>query len=124
VNAFSAGGGNITIDNRGTINAGTIGINAGNGASNPSSANGLISVINSGTVNAPGLPYIPAVNINNSNSSQTATLSNSSGGTIAVASGGRPVTSRSRSSGNGAITNSGTITSNVASNNFTRDRGI
>ena len=43
VNAFSAGGGNITIDNRGTINAGNIGINTGNGASNPSSVNGLIS---------------------------------------------------------------------------------
>ena len=44
VNASSAGGGNITIDNRGTINAGNIGINTGNGASNPSSVNGLISV--------------------------------------------------------------------------------
>ena len=54
MNAFSAGGGNITVDNRGTIIAGGIGINVGNGASNPSSANGQISVINSGTVNAPG----------------------------------------------------------------------
>ena len=82
VNAFSAGGGNITVDNRGTITAGSIGINTGNGASNPSSANGLISVINSGTVTAPGAPYMSVVTIGNANSSQTATVSNS--GTIAA----------------------------------------
>ncbi len=128
VNAFSAGGGNITVDNRATVNAGTIGINTGNGASNPSSANGLISVINSGTVNAPGLPYIPVVNIGNSNSSQTATLSNNSGGTIAAGMFGRTTSNVAVSiySGNGAITNSGTITGNVAlfaNGNFTNAIG-
>ncbi len=105
-----------------------IGINTDNGASNPSSVNGLISVINSGTVNAPGLPYIPVVNINNSNSSQTATLSNSSGGTIAVGLFGRTTSNVAVSifSGNGAITNSGTITGNVAlfaNGNFTNAIG-
>ena len=34
VNAFAQGGGNVTIDNRAAINAGAIGINAGNGTSN------------------------------------------------------------------------------------------
>ena len=128
MNAFSAGGGNITIDNRGTINAGNIGINTGNGASNPSSVNGLISVLNSGTVNAPGAPYMPVVNINNSNSSQTATLSNSLGGTIAAGLFGRTTNNVAVSifSGNGAITNSGTITGNVAlfaNGNFTNAIG-
>ncbi|QDW47974.1 hypothetical protein FFI89_032165 [Bradyrhizobium sp. KBS0727] len=128
VNAFSSGGGNITIDTRGTINAGTIGINAGNGTSNPSSVNGLISILNSGTVNAPGAPYMPVVNVNNSNSSQTATLSNSPGGNIAASLFGRTTNNVAVSvfSGNGAITNSGTITGNVAlfaNGNFTNAIG-
>ena len=126
VNAFSAGGGNITVDNRGTITAGSIGINTGNGGSNPSSANGQISVINSGTVTGPGAPYMSVVSIGNVNSSQTATVGN--GGTIAAGLFARTTNNVAISiySGNGAITNSGTITGNVAFNangNFTNAIG-
>src|SRR5205823_2355446 len=76
----------------------------------------------------PGAPYMPVVTINNSNSSQTATLSNSSGGTIAASLFGRTTTNVAVSifSGNGAITNSGMITGNVAlfaNGNFTNAIG-
>jgi hypothetical protein len=125
VNAFSAGGGNITVDNRGTITAGNIGINAGNGGSNPFSSNGQISVVNSGSVSGPGAPYMPVVNISNANSSQTATFGNS--GTIAAGLFSRTTNNVAVSinSGNGAITNSGTITGNVsfASGSFTNAIG-
>ena len=71
---------------------------------------------------------MPVVNINNSNSSQTATLSNSLGGTIAAGLFGRTTNNVAVSifSGNGAITNSGTITGNVAlfaNGNFTNAIG-
>ncbi|MGH6708545.1 MAG: hypothetical protein ACREEK_06195 [Bradyrhizobium sp.] len=117
VNAFNAGGGNITVDNRGTIAAGSIGINTGNGAINPSSVNGLISVINSGTIVAPGAPYMPVVNIGNANSNQTATLGNS--GTIAAGLFARTTNNIVVTiNGNGAVTNSngGVITGNVSFN--------
>ncbi|MEH2620648.1 hypothetical protein V1285_005594 [Bradyrhizobium sp. AZCC 1620] len=116
VNAFSAGGGNITVDNRGTIIAGGIGINVGNGASNPSSANGQISVINSGTVSAPGAPFMPVVTIGNGNSSQTAMVSNSFPHSIASSLFPRTTNNVAISffAGNGSVTNSGSITGNVS----------
>ncbi|WP_145662781.1 Ig-like domain-containing protein [Bradyrhizobium stylosanthis] len=115
VNAFAQGGGSVTIDNRAAINAGAIGINAGNGTSN-SAATGTVSVINSGTVTAPGAPFNPVVNLGNSNSGQFAIVSNT--GTIRADLFTRTTgnTAINMGSSHGAVTNSGTIYGNVSLN--------
>jgi len=115
VNAFAQGGGSVTIDNRAAINAGAIGINTGNGTSN-SAATGTVSVINSGTVTAPGAPFNPVINIGNSNGGQFATLSNT--GTIRADLFTRTTgnTAINMGSSHGSATNSGTIYGNVSLN--------
>src|SRR5262249_16764483 len=128
VNAFAAGGGNITINNQGSIAAAGVGISASNGSSNPATANGLISITNSGMVTAPGAPFMPVVNINNANSNQTATVSNSAGHSIASTLFGRTTNNVAISfnSGNGSVTNNGSITGNVsfaANGSFTNASG-
>ncbi|HKU09160.1 MAG TPA: Ig-like domain-containing protein [Bradyrhizobium sp.] len=126
VTAFSIAGGNITIDNQGTINAAAVGISANNGSGN--SANGLISITNSGTVNAPGVPFIPVVTVGNGNSSQTATVSNSAGKSIASTLFARTTNNFAFSfyAGNGSVTNNGSITGNLTfsgSGSFTNAAG-
>ncbi|MDN4983836.1 Ig-like domain-containing protein [Bradyrhizobium sp. WYCCWR 13022] len=113
VTAFSAAGGNIGIDNQGAITAAAIGISVNNGSS--ASVNGLISISNSGTVYAPGVPYMPVVTIGNANSTQTATVSNSATKSIASTLFARTTGNVAISffTGNGSVTNNGTITGNV-----------
>src|SRR5262249_2166853 len=79
------------------------------------SANGQISISNSGTINAPGAPFIPVVAIGNGNSTQPATVSNSAGHSIASSLFGRTTNNFAISfnAGNGSVTNNGTITGNV-----------
>ncbi|MBB4369391.1 hypothetical protein GGD63_002179 [Bradyrhizobium sp. cir1] len=114
VTAFSAAGGNITIDNQGAISAAAIGVSAGNGSS--ASVNGLISISNSGTINAPGVPFMPVVTIGNGNSTQTATVSNAAGKSIASTLFARTTNNVAISffAGNGSVTNNGSITGNIS----------
>ena len=111
--AFSAAGASITINNQGTINAAGIGISANNGSGN--SVNGLISISNSGTITAPGAPFIPVIAIGNGNSTQTATLSNAALASIVSSLFARTTNNTAISfNGNGSVTNSGTITGNIS----------
>ncbi|MBR0712180.1 Ig-like domain-containing protein [Bradyrhizobium liaoningense] len=114
VTAFSAAGGSITINNQGAISAAAIGISVGNGSS--ASVNGLISISNSGTINAPGVPFMPVVTIGNGNSTQTATVSNAAGKFIASNLFARTTNNFAISviAGNGAVTNNGSITGNIS----------
>nr|WP_246583580.1 Ig-like domain-containing protein [Bradyrhizobium iriomotense] len=126
VTAFSAAGGSITINNQGTISAAAIGVSVNNGSS--ASVNGLISVSNSGTISAPGVPFMPVVTIGNGNSTQTATVSNAAGKSIVSTLFGRTTNNVAISffTGNGSVTNNGTITGNInfnASGSFSNALG-
>ncbi|MGY8630971.1 Ig-like domain-containing protein [Bradyrhizobium sp. 14AA] len=78
LNAFAQGGGSVTLINSGSITSLGTGINTGTG-NGSSSVNGTLSVTNTSTGNivGSGLVFNQVVQINNSNSTHTATFANS-----------------------------------------------
>ena len=85
VNAYALGGGNVSINNKGTITvASGIGISVGTGNGVANSVNGIVSITNSGAIAALGSPFSPVVQINN-DSTQGATFSNTSTGSVVAA---------------------------------------
>ncbi|HEV2970744.1 MAG TPA: Ig-like domain-containing protein [Pirellulales bacterium] len=85
VNAYALGGGNVSINNKGTITvASGIGISAGTGNGVANSVNGIVSITNSGAISALGSSFSPVVQINN-DSTQGATFTNTSTGSVIAA---------------------------------------
>ena len=115
VNAFARGGGNVTINNSGTVtSASGIGITTGTGNGVANSVSGVISITNSGTITGQGGFFTPAISIAN-DSSQAATFTNTSTGAVIANQSATNNVNFAIESSPGPITinNSGSITGNV-----------
>jgi hypothetical protein len=113
VNAYTPGGGNVSVTNHGTITVATgVGISAGTGNGVANSVGGLITINNTDAVTALGSTTSPVIQINNG-STQVAVFTNS--GTITSQLFSTSGLNQAIAAYNGSLTlnNSGTITGDV-----------